>query len=191
LIGVGLGLCSLLLAHSPAHADIFHCVEGGVHHYGDSPCPAGTRTAGITLSAPVEQRGRQDEDLRNDYERVVARQAEGARRIEELEREVAELRTALQSMQVAAAPAAFQEPAYPVPQPVYVTVPVPEPVYTTLPAPVVIVQGGCQGRACGQHRHPSHDGADHRPPRHGSDDRQGERHAELRRDEAYGHGRRP
>ncbi|HJY75845.1 MAG TPA: hypothetical protein VKE95_04400 [Burkholderiales bacterium] len=173
-----------LLAHGVAHADIFHCVDAGIHIYRDSPCPSGTRTAGITVSTPVEPRARQDEVPRIEYERVVAQQTDGLRRIEDLEREVAELRTALQSVQVAAAPAVAAEAAYPalpVQQPTYVAVPVPEPVYTTLPAPVVIVQGGCQGRGCGHHRYPDHDGVDHRPARH----------AELRRDEAHSPGRRP
>src|SRR5262245_12654375 len=123
-----------VLAAGVAHAGTFHCVDAGVHVYRDSPCPAGARTAGITVSAPVEQRGRPDEDLRNEYDRVVAQQNEGLRRIEDLERQVADLRTALQSMQVAAADAATQAPAYPaasVQQPAYVAVPVPEPVYTT------------------------------------------------------------
>lgn len=176
-IVVGVGFCSMLLAHCVAQADIFHCVDAGVHVYRDSPCPTGTRLAGITVSAPVEPPVRQYEDPR----------------IESLEREVAELRAALQSMQVAAVPAAAEEPAYPaapVQQPVYITVPVPEPVYTTLPAPVVIVQG-CQGRACGHRGRPNHDGPDHRPDQHKPGDRQGERHAELRRDESSGRGRRP
>jgi len=166
-IVVGLG--SVLLAPGVAQADIFHCVDAGVHLYRDSPCPTGTRLAGITVSAPVEPPVRQYDDPR----------------IEALEREVAELRAALQSMQVAAVPAAAQEPAYPAPpvqQPVYITVPVPEPVYTTLPAPVVIVQGGCQGRGCGHHGRPNHD----KPG-----DRHDERRAELRRDESSGRGRRP
>src|SRR5262245_11531456 len=118
----GVLAAALLLAHGVAHADIFHCVGTGIQMYRDSPCPTGTRTAGVTVSAPVEQRSRQDEDLRNEYERVAAQQVEGLRKIQELELEVAELRTALQSMQVAAVPAAVQEPAYaaaPVQQPVY------------------------------------------------------------------------
>jgi hypothetical protein len=174
----GLGFVSLLLAHGVAHADIFHCVDaGGVHVYRDSPCAAGTRTAGVFVSAPVEQRGAQDE---------------GLRRIEELEREVAELRAALQSMQVAAPPVPAQEPEYPsvpVLVPVSPAAPVQETVYPAIP--VVIVPGGCYGRACGHHRHPSHDRDDHRPVRQGGDNPQRQWPAELARGEPHDPGRKP
>jgi len=181
LMVAGLGFVSLLLAHGVAHADIFHCVDaGGVHVYRDSPCATGTRTAGTFISAPVEQRGVQDEDLRYAY------------RIQELEREVAELRAALQSMQVAALPIPAQEPAYPsVPVQVPVSpAPVQEPVYPAIP--VVIVPGGCYGRACGHHPHPNHHhDSDHRPARHDADNPHRRRPAELARGDPHDPVRRP
>ena len=140
LIITGLGVFFLI---SAAHADIFHCVDGnGRYVFRDTPCPKGMRTSGVTTYVPAAQ-----PEL--EQPPAVAEELASLRRIQALEREVAELRASMQAAQAApaTAPEVVQEPVY-------------------LSAPAIIVSRGCNGRDCGANR-PHHDGDDHHREGHG------------------------
>jgi hypothetical protein len=128
-----------MLAPAIAHADIFHCVDArGKTLFTDMPCSKGTRTSDVTVSAPIDESREQRAEL--DRQAAAAQLAQ-RRRADELEREVAELRAALQSaqaeVQAAAVPQALPEPVDP-------------------PSTVIVV-GACKGRDCANHHHAGHD----------------------------------
>jgi len=106
-----------MLAPAIAHADIFRCVDArGKTLFTDAPCPKGTRTSDVTVSAPIDHSREQQAELARQ---AAAAQLAQRRRADDLERENAELRGALESaqaeVQAAAAPQALPEPVYPCP----------------------------------------------------------------------------
>ena len=136
-----------MLVPATAHADIFRCVDArGKTLFTDATCPKGTRTAGVTVSAPIDESREQQAGFGRQ---AAAAQLAQRRRADALEREVAELRSALASAQAEAQAAA-------VPQAL------PEPDY---PPSTVIVVGGCKGRDCANHHQPGH--GDGNRPGHG------------------------
>ena len=144
---------TLMLAPAIAHADIFYCVDArGKTLFTDAPCPKGTRTSDVTVSAPIDHSREQQAELARQ---AAAAQLAQRRRADDLERENAELRGALESaqaeVQAAAAPQALPEPVYP-------------------PPSTIIVVGGCKGRDCANH-HPGHGDGNH--PGHGDGNHSG------------------
>jgi hypothetical protein len=135
-----------MLVPATAHADIFRCVDArGKTLFTDATCPKGTRTAGVTVSAPIDASREEQAELERQ---AAAAQLAQRRRVDDLEREVAGLRGALQSAQAEVQAAA-------VPQAL------PEPVDS--PSTVIVV-GACKGRDCANHHHPGHGDGNHPKP---------------------------
>ena len=147
-------VAGLSLVHGVAHADIFRCVDqDGKTLFSDSPCPQGMRTTDVTSDPPVcaKEECAQREGLRREdaeRQRELEDRFAASRRIESLEREIENLRSA-QSTPAQSAP--IEEV-------------VEQPIYPTYIIP--LVRGGCNGRACLErgYRPPhNHDGdCDHR-----------------------------
>ena len=163
------------LVHGVAHAEIFRCVDQeGKMLFSDSPCPKGMRATAVTRDPPAgaspecaRREGPRSEDAerqRESDDRLAA-----LRRIEELEREIEDLRSA-QAV-----------PAQPVPTEEVIQQPTPTYI-------IPLVRGGCNGRDClkpghrptrdhrgdGDHRDHDVDHSDHHSGRgsHGVPDHQ-------------------